>query len=343
MNSSRRSAIRALAALAILPCLPRVWAAETGVEVIRINIPGPHSLLFASIELIPTLGIDRALGVSLSIRYLPSGVRALEDVLAGNAHFAGVAFSVLPLFSAKGQDAVAVAPLSGKAPPIAIVIRKDLADSIKHVRDLKGRSIGVPTGSMTSKTYHQMVAEVLLSSYGVKPTEVRWVPSAQNFDGLHGVLAGKAVDAVFCEEPFVSELVGKGVGRVLVDMADPKVVEKVVGGRHLRAIVATSAELARLDPKRCEIMAKMMQRSFAWMASATPEKIISQLNVKDESERRSMISAITRAPDMFSSDGRFSRREVEATSVFLRAAQIPFPADFNIHSLVAYQWAGSKP
>lgn len=343
MNPSRRFALKALAGLAALPCLPRARAAETGVEVIRINIPGPRALLFAPVELIPKLGIDRALGASLVIRYFPSGVRALEDVLAGNAHFSGVAFSVLPLFSAKGQNAVAVAPVSGQTPPYAIVIRKDLADSIKNIRDLKGRSIGVPTGSMTSKTYLQMAAEVLLSSYGVKPTEVRWVPSAQNFTGLHGALAGQAVDAVFCEEPFVSELVGKGIGRVLVNLADPKVTAKVVGGSHLRAVVATSAELARVDAVRCEIMAKMMQRSFAWMASATPEKIISQLNVKDENERSSMIFALTKAPGMFSSDGRFSRQQVEATSVFLRAAQFPLAANFDIHSLVAYQWSGSKP
>lgn len=329
--------------MATMPCLPRALATEAGIDGIRINIPGPHSLLFASIELIPKLGIDRAMGVPLSIRYLPSGVRALEDVLAGNAHFAGVAFSVLPLFSAKGQDAVAVVPLSGQAPPIAIVIRQDLAGSIKHVSDLKGRSIGVPTGSMASKTYHQMVAEVLLSSYGVKPTEVRWVPSAQSFVGLHGVLAGKAVDAVFCEEPFVSELVDKGIGRVLVNLGDPTVAAKVIGGRHLRAIVATSAELAKLDPQRCEIMAKMMQRSFAWMASATPERIVNQLDVKDESERRSMISALTKTPGMFSSDGRFSRQQVEATAEFLRAAQVPLAANFDIHSLVAYQWSGSRP
>ena len=78
MKDSRRFALKALASLAALSCLPRTWAAEPEVDVIRINIPGPHSLLFAPIELIPALGIDRALGVSLSIRYLPSGVRSLE-------------------------------------------------------------------------------------------------------------------------------------------------------------------------------------------------------------------------------------------------------------------------
>lgn len=323
--------------------MPRTWAAEPNIEVIRINIPGPHSLLFAPIELIPALGIDRALGASLSIRYLPSGVRSLEDVMAGNAHFAGVAFSVLPRFFEKGQHAVAVTPLSGQAPSIGVVVRMDLKDSIRKIQDLKGRSIGVPSGGLTSKTYHQMVAEVLLSSYGVQPSEVRWVPFAQSFDGLHGVLASQAVDAVFCEEPFLSELVSKGAGRKLVDLADPQVTAKMVGANHMRAVVASSAEFTRTDPRRCDLMAKMMKKSFAWMQSATPEKIVDQLQIRDELERRSMIQVIARSPDMFSSDGKFSRAQIDATPVFLHAAHVDMPVNLDIHSLVVDQWAGSKP
>lgn len=343
MNPSRRCALRALAALATLPCVPLAWATEPGQLVIRINIPGPRTLAFLPVELIPALGIDRDLGVQLSIRYFPSGVRGFEDALAGNAHFAGVGFAVLPVLDSKGQKVLGLVPLSGKTPPCALLVRKDLAGKIRKVSDLKGRSIGVSAGSVASKTYLNMLAEVVLSSYGVKSSEVRWVPNAQNVDAIFGALAGQAVDAVFCEEPFVSELVRRGAGWVLLDLTTPMAMARIPGLAHPRSIVAASAESVKGNPQRTELMVKMVQRVLAWMHDATPEAIINKLGVANQNERRELIAALGSAPGMFSSDGRFSRKQVGETVDFLRAANVPLPADLDVHSLVSYQWSGSKP
>jgi len=343
MNPSRRSALKALAGLAALPCLPRAWAAEHGQQVIRINIPGPRALIFMPIELISPLGIDRDLGVQLSIRYFPSGVRALEDALAGNAHFAGLGFSVLPVLASKGQKVLAVAPLSGKTPPYALVVRKDLAGKIRKVGDLKGRSIGVPVGSVASKTYLNMLAEVVLSSYGVKPSEVRWVPNAQNSDAIFGALAGQAVDAVFCEGDFISDLVRRDAGRVLLDLNAPMAMARIPGLAHTRSVVAASAESVQENPQRTELMVQMVQRVLVWMDTATPEAIARKLGVADEHERRELIATLVRFPGMFSSDGRFSRKQVGETVNFLQAANVPLQADLDVHSLVSYRWSGSKP
>jgi len=343
MNSSRRSALKAMAVLATLSCLPRAWAAEPGQPVIRINIPGPRALAFMPIELIPALGIDRALGIHLSIRYFPSGVRSLEDALAGNADFAAVGFAVLPVLASKGQKVLALAPISGKTPPYALVVRKDLAGKIRKVGDLKGRSIGVSAGSVASKTYLNMLGEVVLSSYGVRPSEVRWVPNAQNIDAVFGALAGQAVDAVFCEEPFVTELVRRGAGRILLDLNTPVALARIPGLAHPRSVVAASAESVKENPQRTELMVQMVQRVLVWIHSATPEAIVSKLGVADENERRELIAALGRAPGMFSSDGRFSRKQVGETVNFLRAANESLPADLDVHSLVSYQWSGNKP
>lgn len=343
MNPSRRSALKALAALAALSCVSSVWAAEHGQQVIRINTPGPRALAFMPVELIPALGIDRELGVQLSIRYFPSGVRAFEDALAGNAHFSTVGFSVLPVLATKGQKVLAVVPLSGKTPPYALVVRKDLAGKIRKVSDLKGRSVGVSAGSVASKTYLNMLAEVVLSSYGVKPNEVRWVPNAQNIDAIFGSLAGQAVDAVFCEGAFTSELVRRDAGRMLLDLNTLMAMARIPGLAHPRSVVAASAESVQENPQRTELMVKMVQRALIWMHAATPEAIADKLGVADENERRELIATLVRFPDMFSPDGRFSRKQVGETMNFLRAANVPLQAGLDVHSLVSYQWSGNKP
>lgn len=97
MNPARRNLLKLIPVLALSP-FSGPSAVENGRTLIRINIPGPRSLPFMPIELIPILGIDHALNVELLIRYFPSGVRALEDMLAGNAQFSAQGFTILHAF-----------------------------------------------------------------------------------------------------------------------------------------------------------------------------------------------------------------------------------------------------
>lgn len=116
----RRAVLQSLLVLAGVAWAGNSPAQPHSPKLIRINIPGPHLLPFLPIELIPRLGYDRALGVQLAIRYMPSGVQALENVLAGDAAFAGVGFSVMPNFAVQGKPVVALATLSSGTPPYAV-------------------------------------------------------------------------------------------------------------------------------------------------------------------------------------------------------------------------------
>ena len=167
----RRTMLKGLAASAMLAGFGARAAQDAVPAVIRVNIPGPHLLPFLPIELIPKLGIDQALGVQLAIRYLPSGILALEDALAGNAQFAGVAFTALPAFINKNKPVAAVAVLSSGAPPYSVLIRPDLAGSVRKLSDLRGRSIGIPMGSVTSKTYLQVMLELWLANTACAATK----------------------------------------------------------------------------------------------------------------------------------------------------------------------------
>lgn len=342
MNPSRRNVLKAFSALP-LAALGGVVAANTLQTPIRINIPGPHSLPFLPIELIPILGMDRRLGAQLVIRYFPSGVRALEDMLVDNADFSAQGFTVLHAFLSKGKHVQALAPLNGQVPPYGIVVRSDLRQQVKSVADLKGRSIGVSTGNATSKTYLQQVAEVFLTANGIKPNEVRWVPTAQNWEGQFGVLSSKSVDAVFCEEPFLSALESRKVGFNLSDFSDPKVMAKIPGAGHLRATLTTSSEKLAQDPQRAEMMVRMLRQSLEWMAKTEPKEIVSRLDLQDKDEKLELIDVLARHRGMYASDIRFSRRQVEATAQFMRAAGILTDDSFDLNTLIASQIAGVKP
>ena len=186
MALTRRQFVGGLLGLPLLGWSGNGGAQETALRPVRINVPGPGALTFMPVELMARLGMDRALGIELLIRYFPSAIQGMDDMLDGNAEFAAVAFVVVPKMRARGHDVVAIAPLGGKTPSYAVVVHHSLRGRVRSLADLKGRSIGVSVGITEAKTYLQTVAELLLKSHGVQPDQVRWVGTAQNIDGQVG-------------------------------------------------------------------------------------------------------------------------------------------------------------
>lgn len=343
MTQSRRQFLRGLLSLPLAGWCGSSAAQGVTPMSIRLNIPGPGTLPFLPLEMIPKLGIDRALDAELLIRYFPSGVHGLEDMLAGNADFAGVGFSVLPRVLAKGQDVVAIAPLSSKTPSFAIVVHKSLRGSVRSLADLKGRSIGVSVGSAKFKTYLQSMAELVLASGGVQSDQVRWVGTAQNIDGQVGALSSQAIDALFCEQPFTHALVRRGLGFVLADLPDARLLTTVPGAQHLRAAITTTNALIQQDPARVKLVVEMLRRAVDWMHTHKPEAIIAQLEIADAQERRDYIAALAGSPEMFPPDVRFARSQIEATREFLRASGDSASAAFDAKRLINDTWAGNRP
>ncbi len=334
----RRTALQSLLAVGAASCLGSSRAEAPGLTLIRINIPGPHLHPYLPIELIPILGIDQALGAQLAIRYMPSGVLALENVLAGDAHFAGVGFSVMPTFVAKGKPVVALATLSSGTPPYAVLVRNDLAKKIRSMKDLKGRSIGIPLGSTTTRTYLQILMELWLESYGVQSNQVRWVPTNMNLDGMHGALASGSVDAVFCEEPLSGTLLRKKIGTQLASLSDPKNPARIVGRQHLRAVIASTPDIVSASPLRAEQMVRMLQRSMQWINKTPPAEVVARLGIQDPEQAADIVDAIKRLPNLYSPDGRFEAKEIQSTQQFLEASKASLPPGFNIRSLIDDRW-----
>jgi len=340
MNPSRRRTLQAACAALFLPFVARASAAGSET-VIRINVPGPNALPFLPIDLIPALNFDREIGARLAVRYQPSGIRAIEDVLAGNADLAALGFSTLPVLHARGKDVVAISPLSGRIQPVALVVRKDLASSIRRVADLKGRTIATSSGSVNSRTYLQMVAQTLLSANGVGPDQVRWLPTAQNWDSISGALISKAADAVVSEEPFSSRAVTSRLGVVLADLGDPKVAAQVPGLNHIRTAICTTRALVQAQPQMLELFVRMLRRTLVWIQSTPPEQVAQRAPAGTAKERREIAALLRKFPGIYSPDGRFSIPQIGETDVFLRAA-MPGLKLTPAQSLIDARWAGQR-
>ncbi|MEW6119604.1 MAG: ABC transporter substrate-binding protein [Pseudomonadota bacterium] len=334
----RRALLRSLLALGAAACCGGARAQTSASTLIRINIPGPHLLPFLPVEIIPLLGIDEAMGAQLAIRYMPSGVQALENVVAGDAAFAGVGFSVMPNFVRQGKPVVALATLSSGTPPYAVLVRNDLAGQIRSLRDLKGRSIGIPLGSPTTKTYLQTLMELWLEAYGIRNNQVRWVPTSMNMDGMHGALASGSVDAVFCEEPLSGTLVRTKTGTLLASLSDPNNPARFVGRQHLRAVIASTPEAVTANPVHVELMVRMLQRALHWIHRTPPGQVVAKLGIQVPEQAADIADTLRRLPNLYSRDGRFEDSEIRSTRQFLKASRANLPPGFDIRTLIDDRW-----
>jgi len=347
MQPGRRHTLQALCGAVLLPS--QAWAqpaptTSPGTEtIIRLNLPGPGSLPFLPLELINALGFDREIGARLVLRYHPSGIRALEDVLIGNADFAALGFPTLPVLHAKGKDVVAIAPISGEQQVFKLMVRKDLAKKITRIKDLAGRTIGTSTGSPSSKTYMQMVAEMVLKAHGVAPEQVRWLPTGQNWESNSGAFISQAADALFCEQPFPNRLVREGLGLPLLDLTDKRTHTGLAGIDALRSVVATHRTLLTQPDgqRKAELMVQMLRRTLVWLRAASPQAVANRASMRSDQERQDITELLTKSPLIYSADARFNLQQVQDTDIFLRTTQgnMNFaPASGRIET----RWAGQQ-
>lgn len=318
-----------------------VWAAD--LVPIRLNLPGPQSLPFLPLELIPRLGFDRAAGSTLQLRYFASGVLALEDMLAGNADFSAHGFSVLPGMRHKGKAAVAVAQLSGHEVPAALLVRADLPSKPTRVSDLVSLSIGVSSGTVSSKTYLQMLGEQILKANGVAADAVRWVPMAQNWESVKGALVSKSVDAIFSEEPFASRAIDTGLARPLFRMNNPKDLAQLPGSGHLRAVVtAAPANLLALAESGAHLL-RMVDQSLDYIKQHTPAQVVDVLGISEASGRRELVAILGKYKGLFPNDARFSATTLQSTAVFLHAiGAMASPDPAGLAMLIDDRWTGRR-
>jgi NitT/TauT family transport system substrate-binding protein len=347
MHTGRRQTLQALCAAALLP--GRSWAQQADASspgrdtVIRLNLPGPGSLPFLPLELISALGFDREVGARLVLRYHPSGIRALEDVLVGNADFAALGFPTLPVLLTKGKDTLAIAPISGEQHVFHLLVRKDLSKNITRIKDLAGRTIGTSTGSPNGKTYLQMVVEIVLKAHGVAPQQVRWLPTGQNWESASGAFITQAADALFCEQPFPNRLIREGLGVSLLDLSDKRTHAGLAGIGALRSVVATHRALLNQPEgqRKAELMVRMLRRTLVWLRAATPQAVAHQASMRNDKERQDITELLTKTPYIYSADARFDLQQVQDTDVFLRTTQgdLRFPPAI---SRIETRWAGQQ-
>lgn len=346
MNLAMISVCRSLwqdriAGLALLAALVAINPARADLPTLMVSYPGPRNISYLPIDLIPAIGADKAEGAQVKFLHTGGGGVALSNLMKRNADFAVAGLPAAMSMRANGGDVVCLAPVDD-APLFIFMVRSNLKGQVKRVADLRGRVVGVNTGSLASKTTSQQLAELVLRSDNVPLDKVRFVPAGQSWEAQSALIDSGMADAIMGDEPFASRLLAQGKVFFLTNLADPAVAKNILGAGFLHAALATRADLLQQEPKKAEKMVRILKRSLAWMASHSPEEIVAKLGIQDPEERAALVGSLKKYSHLYSRDGRFSSAQLKATETFFQQTSEgdPVAQGFVLESMIVDRWAG---
>ena len=308
---------------------------------IVVSVPGPGAASYLPVELITKIGADQAEGARVEVRFAPGGGVALGEMLDNNADFAVVGLPAAMSMRLKDNRVVALSAVND-LPLYALMVRWGLKGKVRTVADLKGKSIGVHSNTLTNKTNSHQLLELMLKQAGVPMDHVRVVQVGQRWSSEAAMLAEQAADAIMGDEPHASRMLADKIAYPLVHLGDPKVSARLPGGAFLRgALIGRSDKLAN---GKAEVMVRILRRTLQWMASHRPEEILAKADLGDPEAQAHFLAVLRKYPRQYSRDGRFSSRQQRETEIFFHESQSDNPAalGLRIESMVVDRWSGRK-
>ena len=219
-----------------------------------------------------------------------------------------------------GLDTRIVSIASYSPSSLAILVPNESA--IRSPADLKGKKVGVTKGSFC----HHLLA-LALKDAGLTLSDIQFINMAA--PDINTSLQTKEIDAGVTWEPYITQLTGKGVARVLIDGTGLKRGDEVIVARH---------EFSTANPKVVEAILKVYQQGQAFITSNPDEAagIVGKAVSLSPAEVKSTLAKTNFTPGLRDTDlAEFAKSEA-----FLRDLKLT-RGPLEIGNLVDAQYAKS--
>lgn len=339
----RQVLVAALAAAQTTRSLARDASGTPPPGAAAVVVPGPRNSVSLPLELAVRQRFDREKGLPMRLAFVGGGGVAIQELRAGNAEFAVFGLPAMVRANRLGGAPLVALAAVDDLPLYTLVVRADLRGSIRRIADLAGRTLGVHSNSLQSRTTSHQLADYLLKRAGVDPRTVKVLAAGQSWETQAAMLRSRSVDASMSDEPFATRMEVEGLAFKLFSTGDPADAAAVPGTGFLRAVLVARRDAVDRAPGRAEAAVRTLQRTLGWIAHQTPEAFADGLGLTGP-ERDAMLLAARRFPRQYSPDGRFSDRQIAETETFFRFGNddLPDVERLRIDDMLDTRWAGRR-
>jgi NitT/TauT family transport system substrate-binding protein len=252
-------------------------------------------------------------GLDVELVYARGGGAAMQALVGGAVEYAATALDVAIQAYAKGAEIRRFAT-TGRLPLFALVTGPKTAETIRGLKDLEGKTVGV---SGLGNADHALLL-FLLKQAGADSTKVQYATLGVNI--LESLRQGQ-VDAGLVQEPALSILTKDGA-RTLVNAMDLKDAQKYLGGPYeFMGVAVRAKEIEARKPEMLQL-AQGLDDALKALPKMKPEELVGSLPKEllagaDVNQLREVLARYTASlyPDKVTIDLDASRRVADSLVV----------------------------
>ncbi len=232
---------------------------------VKVSVGSAASLLYLSWDVAKTLNYFEDENLDVQITYAAAGTEAATALLSGSVDFTGNSLDHSIKAQIAGKPTKMVVSFA-KLPGTGLVVRSDLKDSVKSVKDLKGKTVGATSvGSGT----HLLLTYVMNQAGLVQDKDYTFKPCGSGT--MLATLEAKGADACMNSDPFVTIAVNKGSAFLLKDYRTQRDTNELLGGDYQFTGAVTTFEFMQKSPDVVQRVVNALVRANKTIAT-TPAK-----------------------------------------------------------------------
>ena len=296
---------RFLSTFAALALMSGIAVAQSTVT---IAVGGAACLCYLPTVLAKQLGEYEKAGVNVEMVDFKGGSQSLTAVLGGSADVVSGYFDHCVNLASKGQHLQSIV-VYDRYPGFALVVSPKHTDSIKSVKDLANKRIGVSAPGSSTDYFLKFI----LKKNGVDPGSVGVIGVGLGASAVAAMEQG-SVEAAIMLDPAVTQLGGRNKDlRILVDTRTQKDTIEVFGGEYPGGALYTKVEWIEKNPNAAQGLVTAILNTLKWIHSHTPEEIMAKMPEELVGADKALyLAALKSTLPMYSETGRMDPKGAEA-------------------------------
>jgi NitT/TauT family transport system substrate-binding protein len=241
-------------------------------------------------------------GITVEVVPFGGGSEWLLALASGQVNMAHGYFENAVRAHSQGRDVVLIDNIL-PTPVFLIVVRNDLADTVKSVKDVKGLSWGFTSFGSASHVVSLRVAKF----YDLEQSAVKWL-GVGGSSGYLPAIREKRVDVLTTSVMTGTQLIQEGNARLLQDMTSAEAVAHIYGHPYLGPGMLTSRAYCDQEPFVVLKVVAAVRKAIAAVRAISATEIAKKLPAEFQVD--SLVGAIDLTGKAFAADG-----EIPASTV----------------------------
>lgn len=265
---------------------------------LRIIVGGLDKQIYLPNMLAQQLGYFAQQGLNVTLIDEASGQSAEDEVVAGPVEAGSGSYNHTIELQAAGKNMECVAQLIN-APGEAEIVSTQAASSIRSVKDLVGKDLGVTELGAGTQT----LTILLLHNAGIAANRVDFVPVGAG-DTFIAAMQQGIIDAGMTTEPTISLLEKRGIGHVLVDLRTPASTQAALGGPYPFICVFMRNDYVNAHKDIVQKVVNAYVMTLKWIHTHSAEQIADMMPPDYYASNKGLyVKALQSQLQMYSPDG----------------------------------------